>query len=59
MKKSRFREEQIAHAIKQSESGTKGKEICRKMGISDATPTHRFANGGRNARGWSPVSCAS
>ena len=33
MKKSRFTEEQIALAIKQSELGTKVEEICRKMGI--------------------------
>lgn len=37
MKKSRFTEEQIAFAIKQSELGTKVEEICRKMSISDAT----------------------
>jgi putative transposase len=37
MRKSRFTEEQIAFAIKQSELGTKVEEICRKMGISDAT----------------------
>jgi len=37
MRKSRFTEEQIAHAPKQSELGTKVEEICRKMGISDAT----------------------
>ena len=37
MKVSRFTEEQIAFAIKQSELGTKVDEICRKMGISDAT----------------------
>jgi len=37
MRKSRFTEEQIAYALKQSELGTKVEEICRKMGISDAT----------------------
>ena len=37
MKTSRFTEEQIAFAIKQSELGTKVEEICRKIGISDAT----------------------
>ena len=37
MKVSRFTEEQIAFALKQSELGTKVDEICRKMGISDAT----------------------
>ena len=37
MKKSRFTEEQIAHALKQVELGTKVDEVCRKMGISGAT----------------------
>lgn len=37
MKKSKFTEAQIVFAIKQSEQGVKVEEICRKMGISDAT----------------------
>ena len=37
MKTSRFTEEQIAYALKQAELGTKVDEICRKIGISDAT----------------------
>lgn len=37
MKKSKFTEEQIAFALKQSETGTTVEEICRKMGISQAT----------------------
>ena len=37
MKKSKFTEEQIAFALKQSESGTSVEEVCRKMGISEAT----------------------
>jgi putative transposase len=37
MKKSKFTEEQIAFALKQAESGTTVEEICRKMGISQAT----------------------
>lgn len=37
MKKSKFTEQQIAFAIKQSESGVKVTEVCRKMGISEAT----------------------
>ena len=37
MKKSKFTEEQIAFALKQAESGTIVEEICRKMGISQAT----------------------
>ena len=34
---SRFTDEQIAFALKQAETGTRIDEICRKMGISDAT----------------------
>ena len=37
MKKSKFTEAQIAFAIKQAESGTPVEEVCRKMGISEAT----------------------
>lgn len=37
MKKSKFTEEQIAFAIKQAELGTRVEEVCRKMGISEAT----------------------
>lgn len=37
MKKSRFTEEQIAFALKQAELGTPIPEVCRKMGVSDAT----------------------
>ena len=37
MKKSKFTEEQIAFALKQAESGISVEEICRKMGISQAT----------------------
>ncbi|WP_353150630.1 IS3 family transposase [Chryseobacterium sp.] len=37
MKKSKFTEAQIAFAIKQSETGTRVEEVCRKMGISEAT----------------------
>jgi putative transposase len=37
MKKSKFTEEQIAFALKQADTGTKVPEICRQMGISQAT----------------------
>lgn len=37
MKKSKFTEEQIAFALKQAELGSSVEEVCRKMGISDAT----------------------
>lgn len=37
MKKSRFTEDQIAFALKQAELGISVEEVCRKMGVSDAT----------------------
>src|ERR1700760_4293202 len=37
MKKSKFTEAQIVFALKQSETGVAIAEICRKMGISEAT----------------------
>lgn len=37
MKKTSYTEEQIAFALKQSETGTRVEEVCRKMGISEAT----------------------
>lgn len=37
MKRSKYSEEQIAFALKQAEVGTAVDEVCRKMGISDAT----------------------
>ena len=37
MRKSKFTEEQITFALKQAESGTSVEEVCRKMGVSQAT----------------------
>jgi len=37
MKKSRFTDQQIAFALQQAEGGTPVEEVCRKMGISEAT----------------------
>lgn len=37
MKRSKFTESQIVFAIKQAETGTRVSEVCRKMGISEAT----------------------
>jgi putative transposase len=37
MKKLTFTEAQIAFALKQAETGTRVDEVCRKMGISEAT----------------------
>jgi putative transposase len=49
MKRSKFTEQQIAYALKQTESGTPVEEVCRKMGISDAT----FYNWKKKA--WGPL----
>ena len=37
MKRSKFTESQILFALKQNETGVKTEEVCRKMGISEAT----------------------
>ena len=37
MRKSRFSEEQIAMALRQSDAGTPVEEICRKLGIAEGT----------------------
>ena len=37
VRKSKFTEQQIAFALKQAEMGTPIPEVCRKLGICDAT----------------------
>ena len=37
MKKSKFTESQIVFALRQAEQGTRVAEVCRKIGISEAT----------------------
>jgi putative transposase len=37
MKRSRYSEEQIAYALRQAESGTAVGDVCRTLGISEAT----------------------
>ena len=37
MKKSKFSEEQIAYALRQADSGTPVADVCRQMGVSEAT----------------------
>ncbi len=37
MRKSKFTDEQIAFALRQGELGIPVAEVCRKMGVSEAT----------------------
>ena len=37
MKRKRYRDEQIAFALRQAEAGTPVEEVCRKMGVSEPT----------------------
>jgi putative transposase len=37
MKRSRFTEEQIVRAIQEHDQGKKAEEICREMGVSQAS----------------------
>jgi len=37
VKQSKFSEEQIAYALRQAEAGTQVADVCRQLGISEAT----------------------
>ena len=37
MKRSKFSEEQIVYAIRQAEAGTPVGDVCRQLGVNDAT----------------------
>ena len=37
MKRSKFSEEQVAYALRQAESGTPVGDVCRQLGVSEAT----------------------
>jgi putative transposase len=37
MKRSKFTEEQIAYAMRQVESGSPVPDVCRQLGVSEAT----------------------
>jgi putative transposase len=37
MKRSKFSEEQIAYALRQVEAGTPVGDVCRQLGVSEAT----------------------
>lgn len=55
MKRSIFSEEQIAYELRSAESGTLVADVCRQIGVSEATSTH----GKRSSETWaSPNSSA-
>lgn len=37
MKRKRYSDEQVAFALRQAENGTTVEEVCRKLGVSEAT----------------------
>ena len=37
MKRSKFTEEQIAYALRQADTGTPVGDVCRQVGVSEAT----------------------
>lgn len=37
MKRKRYSDEQIAFALRQAENGSTVEEVCRKLGVSEAT----------------------
>ena len=37
MKKSKFSEAQVAYALREAESGTAVADVCRQLGVSEAT----------------------
>lgn len=37
MKRSKFSEEQVACALRQVEAGTPVNDVCRQLGVSEAT----------------------
>ena len=40
MKRSRFSEEQITYALKQADAGTPVADVCRQLGVSEASFYH-------------------
>ena len=55
MKKSKFTEEQIAYALRQVESGTAPADVCRQLGVSEAT----FYIWKKKYAHWASASCGS
>ena len=56
MKKSKFTEEQIVHALGQVESRSPPADVCRQLGVSEA---HVTTSGRRNTPTWASARCGS
>lgn len=53
MKRSRFSEERVIYALRQHEAGTSATDVCRQLGVSEATFyqwKEKYARGGRLPR---------
>ena len=59
MKKTKFTEAQIVFALRQADTGTVVAEVCRKMGISEATFYNWIGSPKRKEVWWSGRSRAS
>ena len=55
MKRFKFTEAQIVFALEQAKSGVTVAEVCRKLGISEAT----FYSGKKKYSGLGPSSCGA
>ena len=55
MKNSKFAEGQIAYALRQVEGGTSPSDVCRQLGVSEAT----FYIWKKKSRTWASASSAS
>ena len=53
--KKRHSEEQIIYALKRLETGSKGLEVCREMGVSN----RRCITGSGGTAGWAWESCGT
>ena len=53
MKKTKFTEAQIVFALRQADTGVTVAEVCRKMGISEAT----YYNWKKNTVAWACLNC--
>jgi putative transposase len=54
MKRSKFSDEHVAYALRQTEGGTAVADVCRQLGISEATPAEGLPVGAGHTRTGGP-----